>query len=152
MPFNTGDTATGATALKIEIDLEKLGTPEAYKGLCVNAISEALNYMVENWADLCNGGVTSTALVGIDPTYSGDMVMKKDETSMDIAKLRFDITAMSNIPVKITNEFYNEVLEFNATFTKFDTTLEANALIKTSFEFKPVTSVVPTEIPVVPAI
>lgn len=141
MAFNTGDTATGATAITIEMDLEKLGTPEALKGLCTNNINEALNYMTENWSDLCNGGVTSTALVGIDPAYSGDMVIKKDELSMDIAKLRYDIVAMSNIPIKITNSFYDEVLEANVTFTKFDTTFEGNAIIKVAFEFKPVTPV-----------
>lgn len=134
MAFNAGDTTTGAQALTIEMDLLKNDT---FATICTNSFTEALNYSTETWADLCSDGFSSSATTGIDLEYSGEAVIRKGEATMDLVKLRYDIGAVNNIPMRISNTFFGEQMEVNVSVTSLEVTFESQALIKVSFTFKP---------------
>lgn len=138
--WKKGDYGTAAQALSVEMDIDRVdpNAPE-YKIMCVNTFTENLNYLTEQWADMCNAGAMSTAMVGLDPEFSGEMVIKFDESSADLAAIRHDVTRLNNIPVQITNTLLSEVISFKAAMASFEITYEANALIKASFSVKPVT-------------
>lgn len=146
--FNDGDYATAAQAVEVKLDLKKLEDPN-FEILCVNSFTENLNYLTENWADFCNAGTTSTAMVGIDPEYSGEFIIKYNELTANVTKIRHDIQAVNNIPVQITNTLLDEQLDFKGSFSSFEVTMESNALIKASFSIKPTTAVKRTDVPVV---
>ena len=134
MPFNNGDTATGAQAIKFELDILKDGN---FQEMCVNTLSESLNYNVETWTDFCSGGFTSSALTGIDPEYSAEMIIRKGRTSAELAKRRYNIADVNNVPMRITNELLEEVVEVNVAITSWETTYAGDELIKASFTIKP---------------
>lgn len=146
MAFNDGDTATGAQAIKFELDITKAG---AYEVICVNDLSEALNYSSETWTDFCSGGFTSTALTGIDPEYSAEAVIRKGASIADLAAKRYTIADLNNMPMRITNELLGEVLEVNVSITDWETTYVGDELIKASFTLKPFSGK-PTLTPIVP--
>ena len=134
MPFNTGDTATGAQAIKFELDIRKDGN---FHEMCVNTLSESLNYNVETWTDFCSKGFSSSAMTGLDPEYSAEMIIRYDRSSADLAKIRYDMHAVNNIPMRITNELLNEIVEVNVTITSWNTNYVAEELIKADFTIKP---------------
>lgn len=148
MPFNTGDTATGAQAIKIEMDLLK---NDSFEVICANSFSEALNYGTETWYDFCSNGFSSSATTSIDLEFSGEAVVRFDEATMTLTKLRFDIGAVNNIPMRITDTFVEQVYEINVSMTSFERTLLPNELMKISFTFKPFQGApVVTALPILP--
>lgn len=138
MAFNykKGDTATGSQAVTFELDLKGGGEGD-YEPVCVNSLSESLSYNVETWSDLCSKGFSSTAIVGMDPEWSAEMVIRYNHTSMELAKRRYDVNKMNNIPMRITNTFLNEIMTINVSISSFEMTVEASSLLKASFTIKP---------------
>ncbi|MFV0395558.1 MAG: hypothetical protein ACK5LC_14430 [Coprobacillaceae bacterium] len=147
MAFNSGDTATAAQSIKLELDLLKDGNFEV---VCVNSLSEALNYSTETWYDFCSNGFSSSAVTSIDPEWSSEMVLRYEESSVELAKLRYNIGSINNVPMRITNTLLNEVLEVPVSITSFELTYVAEELQKASFALKPfkgapvVTTPIPT--------
>lgn len=134
MPFNTGDVSIAANAITVELDLEKDGN---YQVACVNTFSEALNYNSEEWYDFCSKGFSSNAVTGMSPEWSGEMVIRFGEFSSDFAKKRYDITAINNVPMRITNALLEEVVMINVSLTDFSMDMVAEELLKASFTVKP---------------
>ena len=134
MAFNKGDTATAAQSVKLELDLLK---DDNFQVVCVNSLSEALNYTTETWNDFCSNGFSSSAVTGIDPEWSAEMVLRYEETSVELTKLRYNIAAINNVPMRITNTLLNEVVEVNVSITSFELTYVAAELQKASFTIKP---------------
>lgn len=134
MAFNKGDTATAAQSVEIKLDILKDGNMEA---VCVNSLSEALNYNTETWTDFCSKGFSSTATTGIDLEWSAEMTLRYAETSVELAKLRHQINSLNNIPMELTNTLLNEKLTINVSLTSFDLDLVSDELQKASFNIKP---------------
>ena len=127
--FEDGDVATAGQALTVELDLAR---DNDYVAMCFTSFSEALNYVTESWADLCSGGALNSVPTGIDPEWSGDLVIRKGQGSYALVKQRYDIDQMYNIPMRITNTFLNEEITAKVAVTSLEVTFESQALIKCS--------------------
>lgn len=147
MAFNEFDTATGAQSITFEMDILKNGT---YEVLCVNSLSETLNYSTETWFDFCSDGFSSSAVSAMDPEWSADMVLRYGTASVELAKNRYSLGAVNNIPMRITNTLLDETVEVNVSITSFDLTYVAEELQKASFTIKPFQGA-PKVTPITPA-
>lgn len=134
MAFNTGDTATGAQAITFKLDILKNGT---LTPICINGLSEALNYTVETWYDFCSNGFSSSAVTAIDLEWSGDGVVRYDSPQADLIKRRYNIGDINNIPMEVTNTLLDEVVTVNVSLTSLNITATAAELIKFDFALKP---------------
>lgn len=134
MAFNEFDTATGAQSITFEMDILKNGT---YEVMCVNSLSEALNYSTETWFDFCSDGFSSSAVSAMDPEWSAEMILRYETTSVELAKMRYSLGAVNNIPMRITNTLLDEIVEVNVSITSFDLTYVAEEFQKASFAIKP---------------
>lgn len=131
--FQDGDTATGAQAITFEMDIAKNGE---YEVICVNDLSESLNYNVETWTDFCSGGFSSSATTGIDPEWSAEAVIRSGRSIEALAKKRYEIAETTNIPMRITNALLGEILEANVSITSWETNYKSDEIIKASFSIK----------------
>lgn len=148
MAFNKGDTATAAQTVTFSLDLLKDGNMEV---VCVNSLSEALNYNTETWTDFCSNGFSSTATTGIDLEWSAEMILRYGESSAELTKLRYNIQDMNNIPMEVQNTLLNEKVKVNVSITSFDLDLVSDELQKASFNVKPFQGA-PTVEPITPEI
>lgn len=134
MGFNTGDVSIAANAITVEFDLDK---DNNFHVACLNNFSEALNYVTETWTDFCSDGFSSSAMTGLDPEWSGEMMLKFKEFSSDLTKKRYNVQELNNIPMRITNKLLEQVVTVQVAFTSFEMTMVAEELLKISFAVKP---------------
>lgn len=149
MAFGLNDTATAAQSITFELDILK---DDNFIEVCVNSLSEALNYNTETWYDICSGGFSSSATTAIDLEWSSEMVTRFGTASAQLLKQRFDLGAINNIPMRIKNTLLDEQLEINVSLTSMDMDLVAEELQKSSFTIKPFAGapVITSPIPVTP--
>lgn len=150
MAWNNGDVSTGSMALKAELNLDKQGVD--FSVICMDNLDQALNLIVSSQSDLCSGGNTSNAVVGMDITWSGECVVRYNEVSWEMAKNSFfgNLNNLNNIPFRITDTFTEEVTEAFVTITSLDKTGQSAEVIKLSLEFKVFVGK-PVVTPIVPA-
>lgn len=133
MAFNTGDTATGAQGLIFEMDVLRNGT---WSRFCMSGVTENLNPQSTTWQDICSM-TTNTALTGIDPEWSGEIVVRYDSAVGEFLKRRYDgLENLQNIPVRITNLLLDERIQFLGMLSELEITGEGAELITASFTLK----------------
>lgn len=135
--WNVGDAGTAAQAVTFELNIEKTGNEEGYQVFCVNNLDESLNYENETVWDFCSDVFSSTSTTGIDMEWSSEMVLRYGTSSTALAAKRFDLQAMNNIPMRITNTLTGEKIEAQVSITDWSTTMTANELMKAEFTVKP---------------
>lgn len=124
MSYNSGDVASGATSVIFEADIEKNGT---WLRLCVDSLSEAMNLATVEWANLCNGGQTSSAVTGVAPSWSFDSHIYYNSSIADLLKQRYvpGYTALQNVPIRITNLLLDEQVVFRGLIVVDSITMNA---------------------------
>lgn len=134
MPFNVGDTSTGSLAIKLEIDILK---DENYQEICVTGLDENVAANIESWFDTCSGGFENSAVTGLAIEYSAAAILKYGTAIVELARKRYDVEAMNNVPFRMTNTLLNQVVNTKVAIQGFNIMGQAGELVKTEFTMKP---------------
>lgn len=132
--FADGDSATGATAIGVFFQLEGM---EEYAEGCILSYSESPNLQLETFYEICNNGTSNTRVVGYDPEFQFEMIVRKGAISAEMLRNRYNPKAIMNVPMRVLNTLLDEQLDTNVVLTNFDISYMPNELLKITVTAKP---------------
>lgn len=124
---------------KIETDVDQYltiptETPD-FQELCVTTANDALNEIVDTFHRLCDGGLSSNKVTGLDPQF--DIAVKGDKLDTVLqAILGIRFTTERTYPFKITDPFTDEIIDFNGEITAISSVREIGTVIEFSITIK----------------